>query len=100
MFLYRWNTFEVEFLHSSSSSQSLSFSEGNDKINRIRKYYGFEAYDNSSLVLVNLSITYAIVKVLLPLRIGLCVYCTPYLASMITRSLNGTQRLKTKFLRE
>ncbi|CAF1062674.1 unnamed protein product [Adineta steineri] len=71
--------------------------EGNKKINRVRTRYGFEPLDESSMVLVNLSMTYAIVKVLLPLRIGLSLMLTPWLASIITRSLSGLKRFKTKF---
>ena len=74
------------------------FLEGNKKINRIRKYYGFDELDESSLVLVNLSMTYAIVKLLLPLRIALSLMLTPWLASMLTRSLNLVQRFKRKLL--
>jgi len=71
--------------------------EGNKKINRVRTRYGFEPLDESSLVLVNLSMTYAIVKLLLPLRIGLSLMLTPWLASIITRSLSIFQRFKIKF---
>ncbi|CAF0859048.1 unnamed protein product [Adineta steineri] len=71
--------------------------EGNKKINRVRTRYGFEPLDESSMVLVNLSMTYAIVKILLPLRIGLSLMLTPWLASIITRSLSGLKRFKTKF---
>jgi len=73
------------------------FIEGNKKINRVRTRYGFQPLDESSLVLVNLSMTYAIVKILLPLRIGLSLMLTPWLASIITRSLSIFQRLKIKF---
>jgi hypothetical protein len=72
------------------------FIEGNKKINRVRTRYGFQPLDESSLVLVNLSMTYAIVKILLPLRIGLSLMLTPWLASIITRSLSIFQRLKIK----
>lgn len=48
--------------------------EGNRRINRVRTRYGFEPLEESSLVLVNLSMTYPIVKVLLPLRIGLSLF--------------------------
>jgi len=41
--------------------------------------------------------TYAIVKILLPLRIGLSLALTPWLASLITRTLHLFQRFKTKF---
>ena len=70
--------------------------EGNKTINRVRTRYGFEPLDESSLVLVNLSMTYAIVKILLPLRIGLSLMLTPWLASIITRSLSVVQRFKNK----
>lgn len=40
--------------------------------------------------------TYAIVKIILPLRIGLSLMLTPWLASIITRSLNLFKRLKIK----
>ncbi|CAF1077114.1 unnamed protein product [Rotaria sordida] len=71
--------------------------EGNRKINRIRTRYGLKPLDESSLVLINLSITYAIVKLILPLRIGLSFILTPWLASIITRSFTFFQRFKTKF---
>ncbi|CAF0859323.1 unnamed protein product [Adineta ricciae] len=73
--------------------------EGNKKINRVRTRYGFEPLDESSMVLVNLSMTYAIVKLLLPLRIGLSLMLTPWLASVITRSLSVVQRVKTKLFK-
>jgi len=73
------------------------FLEGNKKINRVRTRYGFKPLDESSLILVNLSMTYAIVKILLPLRIGLSLMLTPWLASVITRSLSLLQRFKAKF---
>ncbi|CAF1432556.1 unnamed protein product [Rotaria magnacalcarata] len=71
--------------------------EGNKKINRIRTRYGFKPLDESSLVLVNLSMTYAIVKLILPLRIGLSLMLTPWLASIITRLLSLLKRVKMKF---
>jgi hypothetical protein len=74
------------------------FLEGNKKINRVRTRYGFDPLDESSMVLVNLSMTYAIVKLILPLRIGLSLILTPWLASIITRSLTIFQRFKTKRL--
>ncbi len=73
------------------------FLEGNKKINRVRNRYGFESLDESSLVLVNLSMTYAIVKLILPLRIGLCLILTPWLSSIITRSLSIFTRLKKNY---
>lgn len=77
---------------------SSSFSEGNRRINKIRTRYGFKELDSSSLVLVHLSMTYGIVKLLLPLRIGLSLLLTPYFASLLTRSLNFFQRYRTKII--
>lgn len=71
--------------------------EGNKKINCVRTYYGFNPLDESSLVLVNLWMTYAIVKILLPLRIGLSLMLKPWLAAILTCSLSVLQRLKIKF---
>lgn len=67
----------------------LFFLEGNRKINRVQRYYGFEPMDQSSLVFVHWSMKSAIVKLLLPLRIGLSLMLTPWLASILTRSLSS-----------
>ncbi len=80
------------------SSLLLFILDGNKKINRVRIRYCFEPLDESSLVLVNLSMTYSIVKILLPLRIGLSLMLTPWLTSIITRSLFIFQRVRTKLM--
>lgn len=93
------NTYKVYFFILIELNRIYLFflTEGNKKINRVRTRYGFEPLDESSMVLVNLSMTYAIVKILLPLRIGLSLMLTPWLASVITRSLSIFRRFKIKF---
>ena len=81
---------------SSSFVQYLSLSEGNRRVNRFRTRYGYEPLDESSLFFVNLSLTYALVKVLLPVRIALSLFLTPPLASLLRRSTNIFRRLKNK----
>ena len=70
------------------------FLEGNEKINRLRTRYGFHPLDNCSLILINLSM---IVRILLPFRIGLSLFLTPFVASIITRSLSIFHRFRRKF---
>jgi hypothetical protein len=78
----------------------LSSLEGNQRVNRLRTRYGFEPLDCSSRVLVNLSMTYGIVKLLLPLRIGLSVWLTPYVAGVLTRSLSFVSKCRSRCFRK
>ncbi|ORZ24692.1 hypothetical protein BCR42DRAFT_317234 [Absidia repens] len=54
--------------------------EGNRIVNKVRTRYGYEPLDVGNRAMINLATTYAIVKVMLPLRIGASLAMTPYLA--------------------
>lgn len=60
--------------------------EGNKRINRVRTYFSLPELDENSTVLIDLSITYGLVKLALPARLALSVLLTPALASLIHRS--------------
>ncbi|KAI8097166.1 uncharacterized protein BX664DRAFT_325700 [Halteromyces radiatus] len=57
--------------------------EGNRIVNKVRVRYGFTPLEPDSRVMINLATTYAIVKIMLPLRIGASVAMTPYLAERL-----------------
>ncbi|CAF0749722.1 unnamed protein product [Didymodactylos carnosus] len=57
--------------------------EGYRFISRVRQRYGYSSLDPGNPVLLNLSLTYGIVKLLLPLRIGLSLYLTPAFARLV-----------------
>ncbi|KAI8069239.1 hypothetical protein BC940DRAFT_237261 [Gongronella butleri] len=54
--------------------------EGNRFVNKVRVRYGYEALDDDNQAMIHLAITYAIVKAMLPLRIGASVAMTPFVA--------------------
>ncbi|KAI8332872.1 hypothetical protein BC941DRAFT_380971 [Chlamydoabsidia padenii] len=54
--------------------------EGNRIVNKVRTRYGYEPLEADNRAMVNLATTYAIVKILLPLRIGASVAMTPFIA--------------------
>jgi len=69
--------------------------EGNRVISKIREKYGYPALDQHSRVAINLATAYAIVKVAMPLRIGLCIGLTPWFATRITQPLLNVLKWKT-----
>ncbi|CAG8661465.1 5456_t:CDS:2, partial [Acaulospora morrowiae] len=78
-------------------SQSV-LDEGNEFINRVVVYYGYEPFENGSRVALNLVTSYAIVKFLLPVRIAICIWLTPWTAERIISPATGLVRrfVKTK----
>ncbi|KAG9299598.1 hypothetical protein G9A89_020769 [Geosiphon pyriformis] len=57
--------------------------DGNRFINKVVNYYGWKGFENGSRVAINAATSYAIVKILLPVRIAACVWLTPWLAERI-----------------
>jgi hypothetical protein len=60
-------------------------SESNKRINKIRSAVGLKSMPEDSQAMLHMATSYAIVKVLMPLRIGLCVYLTPHCAMFFQR---------------
>ncbi|SAM09213.1 hypothetical protein [Absidia glauca] len=54
--------------------------QGNRIVNKVRVRNGFEALEPDNRAMVHLATTYAIVKILVPLRIGASVAMTPMIA--------------------
>ncbi|ORX59623.1 hypothetical protein DM01DRAFT_1333087 [Hesseltinella vesiculosa] len=57
-----------------------ALTEGNKIINKVRGRYGYEPLAQDDQTMVHLAVTYAIVKAMLPLRIGVSVAMTPFVA--------------------
>ncbi|KAF7731537.1 hypothetical protein EC973_009301 [Apophysomyces ossiformis] len=57
--------------------------EGNRIMSKLRARYGYEPLEPQNRVMVNLATTYAIVKVLMPLRVAASVSMTPFFAERL-----------------
>ncbi|KAG0174919.1 hypothetical protein DFQ28_003656 [Apophysomyces sp. BC1034] len=57
--------------------------EGNRIMNKLRTRYGYEPLEPQNRVMVNLATTYAIVKVLMPVRVMASVTLTPFFAERL-----------------
>ncbi|KAI9146592.1 hypothetical protein BKA69DRAFT_1014053, partial [Paraphysoderma sedebokerense] len=60
-----------------------AIAEGNKYINRVLTYFKFEPLEEGSKALLNATTSYAIVKALMPVRIALCVFLTPWWARVV-----------------
>ncbi|KAF9364816.1 hypothetical protein BGX34_000281 [Mortierella sp. NVP85] len=70
--------------------------EGNRFVERVAKYYGWnlEGADGARMML-NMATSYAVVKALMPLRLALCVWMTPWTATrIISPMMNFWRRFK------
>ncbi|KAF9949470.1 hypothetical protein BGZ72_008768 [Mortierella alpina] len=70
--------------------------EGNKFVGRVAKYYGWslEGADGAR-VMLNMATSYAVVKALLPVRLALCVWMTPWTATRIVSPVvNFWERLR------
>ncbi|CAG8477501.1 1025_t:CDS:2 [Ambispora gerdemannii] len=54
--------------------------DGNQFINKVANYYGWQGFENGTRMAINGATSYAVVKVLLPVRIAACVWLTPWTA--------------------
>lgn len=79
--LLDWFNFKLPFI------PDVVVSEGNRIMSSIRTRYGFPPLDANSRVAINLATAYAVVKIAMPFRIGLCVGLTPWFATRITQPL-------------
>ncbi|KAG0208837.1 hypothetical protein BGX28_000312 [Mortierella sp. GBA30] len=58
--------------------------EGNRFVGRVAKYYGWDLEGaEGARVMLNMATSYAVVKALLPVRLALCVWMTPWTATRI-----------------
>ncbi|CAG8439955.1 11925_t:CDS:2 [Ambispora leptoticha] len=57
--------------------------DGNQFINKVANYYGWQGFENGTRMAINAATSYAVVKVLLPVRIAACVWLTPWTADKI-----------------
>ncbi|KAF8949105.1 hypothetical protein BGZ47_010608 [Haplosporangium gracile] len=70
--------------------------EGNRFVGRVAKYYGWnlEGADGARTML-NMATSYAFVKALMPLRLALCVWMTPWTATrIVSPAMNFWRRFK------
>ncbi|KAG0030174.1 hypothetical protein BGZ81_002989 [Podila clonocystis] len=70
--------------------------EGNRFVGKVAKYYGWnmEGADGARMML-NMATSYAVVKALMPLRLALCVWMTPWTATRIVSPImNFWRRFK------
>ncbi|KAF9320957.1 hypothetical protein BG003_004240 [Podila horticola] len=70
--------------------------EGNNFVGKVAKYYGWnmEGADGAR-VMLNMATSYAVVKALMPLRLALCVWMTPWTATrIISPVMNFWRRFK------
>ncbi|KAI8350414.1 hypothetical protein B0O80DRAFT_389179 [Mortierella sp. GBAus27b] len=70
--------------------------EGNRFVQRVAKYYGWnlEGADGAR-VMLNMATSYAVVKALLPVRLALCVWMTPWTATrVVSPIMNFWRRFK------
>ncbi|KAF9998234.1 hypothetical protein BGZ79_008086 [Entomortierella chlamydospora] len=70
--------------------------EGNRFVARVAKYYGWNLEgSDGARVMLNMATSYAVVKALLPLRLALCVWMTPWTATRIVSPImNFWRRFK------
>lgn len=55
--------------------------EGNVRMKKMVKYFGFDLdLNDDSKVMIELATTYAIVKILMPVRVGLSIFMAPFFA--------------------
>ncbi|KAF9899280.1 hypothetical protein EC991_009213, partial [Linnemannia zychae] len=58
--------------------------EGNRFVSRVVKYYGWDMEGtDGARTMLNMATSYAVVKALMPLRLALCVWMTPWTATRI-----------------
>ncbi|KAI8594654.1 hypothetical protein EDD21DRAFT_393188 [Dissophora ornata] len=70
--------------------------EGNKFVARVAKYYGWNLEGaEGARVMLNMASSYALVKALMPLRLALCVWMTPWTATrIISPVMNVWRRFK------
>ncbi|KAF9969348.1 hypothetical protein BGZ73_008334 [Actinomortierella ambigua] len=60
--------------------------EGNKFVGRVAKYYGWDidpSTTDGARIMLNMASSYALVKALLPMRVALCLWMTPWTATRI-----------------
>ncbi|KAF9536861.1 hypothetical protein EC957_009508 [Mortierella hygrophila] len=70
--------------------------EGNRFVGRVAKYYGWDLEGaDGARTMLNMATSYAVVKALMPLRLALCVWMTPWTATrIISPAMNFWRRFK------
>ncbi|KAK3845463.1 MAG: hypothetical protein J3R72DRAFT_435845 [Linnemannia gamsii] len=70
--------------------------EGNRFVGRVAKYYGWDMESaDGARTMLNMATSYAVVKALMPLRLALCVWMTPWTATrIISPAMNFWRRFK------
>ncbi|KAI9323563.1 hypothetical protein BX666DRAFT_1846928 [Dichotomocladium elegans] len=66
--------------------------EGNRIMSKVRTRYGYEPLDPNSRTMVNLATAYAVVKVLMPLRVAASVALTPFFAERFIGPVLGSAK--------
>ena len=62
-----------------------SLKKANSKVNSIREYFGYTLLDDHHPVVINFATSYAFVKILMPIRLGICVWMTPIVVRFFSR---------------
>ncbi|KAF9138269.1 hypothetical protein BG015_002445 [Linnemannia schmuckeri] len=70
--------------------------EGNRFVGRVAKYYGWDLEGaDGARTMLNMATSYAVVKALMPLRLALCVWMTPWTATrIVSPTMNFWRRFK------
>ncbi|PRP80644.1 hypothetical protein PROFUN_10699 [Planoprotostelium fungivorum] len=92
--------YTLKWTHTSIPIPQGMIEQQNAVVSRVRKYYGYEPLDPSSRTMINMATAYAVVKLIMPLRVGVCLAATPWTAtSIMTPIYNTFKRLSTKLVR-
>ncbi|KAI8370589.1 uncharacterized protein BYT42DRAFT_548830 [Radiomyces spectabilis] len=74
--------------------------EGNRFINKVRVRYGYDPLDLNNPTMVNLTATYAIVKLLMPARIAASAFLTPTVVERLVAPIVRTMTTAVKAFRK
>eukprot|EP00835_Amoeboradix_gromovi_P006785 NODE_886_length_3442_cov_0.414897.p3 type:complete len:145 gc:universal NODE_886_length_3442_cov_0.414897:954-1388(+) len=62
-----------------------SLKKVNVKVNKVRNYFGYSSLDDHHPVVLNFAMSYVFVKILMPVRLSLCLYITPAVVKLLSK---------------
>lgn len=63
----------------------LTLKKANEKVNKVRNYFGYSSLDDHHPVVINFAMSYVFVKLLMPVRLLGCLWLTPIAVRMLSR---------------